>query len=87
MKTKEKVKKVVGGAYVATTVVANYAPIIGSSTCHIGTIKAHRMQIVERHIPTTPTSESQIVELRQRCTNVRQIAIRPPSAVLKPPRQ
>ena len=43
-----------GGAYVATAVVAMYAPIVGFSTCHRATIKAHGMQIVAWYTPTTP---------------------------------
>jgi hypothetical protein len=43
-----------GGAYVATPVVAMYAPIVGSSTCRRATIKAHGMQIVAWYTPTTP---------------------------------
>jgi len=42
------------GAYVGTPVVAMYAPIVGSSTCHSATIKAHGMQIVAWYTPTTP---------------------------------
>ena len=43
-----------GGAYVATPVVAMYAPIVGSSTCRRATIKAHGMQIVAWYTSTTP---------------------------------
>jgi hypothetical protein len=43
-----------GGAYVATPVVAMYAPIVASSACHRATIKAHGMQIVAWYTPTTP---------------------------------
>ena len=46
--------KCAGGAYVATLVVAMYAPIVGSSTRHRATIQAHGMHIVASYTPATP---------------------------------